>query len=276
MYKQISRLIKQYGFKKTVQYCFQRLIGIENHQSEIDSLFYFLNNCIDITTIPKAKDENLRKLQECDVVLLGIFDKICKKLDVKYWLDFGTLLGTERHKGFIPWDDDMDVAMLREDYNKFIQCAPSLLKPLGIEVSQNNTWYGLSYKHQQTGIWLDIFPYDIYNKDYSLYVPCNTSSSDDIKDCFIRLGEEIKFEKIYFNYNNIFPLRSSMFENYEFSIPNVSDSYLHSIYGDYMSFPKFGIMMHSNGDDILSMRSVRNNLSMVIIREKLEQIYESI
>ena len=64
-------------------------------------------------------NEQLRQLQMIELEMLLEVDRICKKCGIKYNIIGGTLLGSVRHKGFIPWDDDADVAMLREEYEKF-------------------------------------------------------------------------------------------------------------------------------------------------------------
>lgn len=66
----------------------------------------------------------LRDIQLLYVELLRFVDNICKKHEINYWLDGGTLLGAVRHGGFIPWDDDVDLTMLRKDYNKLLEVLP--------------------------------------------------------------------------------------------------------------------------------------------------------
>lgn len=64
---------------------------------------------------------NLNRVHEINLLLLKEVDRICKKHNISYRLEAGTLLGAIRHKGFIPWDDDCDVAFLRDEYEKFLK-----------------------------------------------------------------------------------------------------------------------------------------------------------
>ena len=65
--------------------------------------------------------------------LLNFVVNVCNKYDLKYWLDYGALLGAVRHKGFIPWDDDMDIAMTRKDYDKFKDVIAQEVKEHGLD-----------------------------------------------------------------------------------------------------------------------------------------------
>lgn len=66
-------------------------------------------------------EEMMKRAWAAQIEVLEIIDRICKKYDMEYFADWGTLLGAVRHKGFIPWDDDMDIVMKRADYNRFIR-----------------------------------------------------------------------------------------------------------------------------------------------------------
>ena len=116
--KRISDQIKRRGFGNTFTYGIQKWLGISKLQEETSALFYFLDQHIDPKEFTRTKNEDLRILQDCDTFLLGIFDKMCRKHGLTYWIEYGTLLGAVRHAGFIPWDDDTDMAMPRGDFEK--------------------------------------------------------------------------------------------------------------------------------------------------------------
>ena len=66
-------------------------------------------------------EEMMKRAWAAQIEVLEIIDRICKEYDIQYFADWGTLLGTIRHKGFIPWDDDIDIVMKRDDYNRFLR-----------------------------------------------------------------------------------------------------------------------------------------------------------
>ena len=65
-----------------------------------------------------GKELTLDEMKAVELGILKKFDSICKENGLEYSLAYGTMLGAIRHKGFIPWDDDMDIAMTRDDYNR--------------------------------------------------------------------------------------------------------------------------------------------------------------
>lgn len=73
--------------------------------------------------------QGLRIAQRRGLETLLLVDRICKKHGIRYFLDGGTLLGAVRHQGFIPWDDDVDIALLRPEYEKFLQIVSRELPP---------------------------------------------------------------------------------------------------------------------------------------------------
>ena len=70
------------------------------------------------------KTYDMSRVHEANLTILKEIDRICRKYNIRYMLDAGTLIGAVRHKGFIPWDDDADVAFTRNQYEAFMKVAP--------------------------------------------------------------------------------------------------------------------------------------------------------
>lgn len=135
-------------------------------------------------------DIELRRAQLLMLDALIDIDRICKNNKLTYWLDWGTLLGAVRHGGFIPWDDDIDLAMPRADFDAFIKCASTELKSglflqtnktdplytkrtIPCKIRIDNTFilekedvtYGLENDcGYHRGVFIDIFPIDEYTR----------------------------------------------------------------------------------------------------------------
>ena len=129
--------------------------------------------------LPNTHDGRLDAIQKIQLAYLLEVDRICRKHDIKYFLGGGTLLGAIRHKGFIPWDDDSDIMMLREDYEKFCKIAASEL-PANMTFQSNKTdkncfyefaklriddttfatGFAKEHKNMHNGIAFDIFCHD--------------------------------------------------------------------------------------------------------------------
>ena len=129
------------------------------------------------TYLEQYKARQLRACQLKQLSILEEIDRICQKHQIGYWLDGGTLLGAVRHGGFIPWDDDIDIAMRQEDLERFINIAPEELREgLFLQTPQNepqskepivkvrdlNSFYVEGADNfaadYQKGLYVDIFP----------------------------------------------------------------------------------------------------------------------
>lgn len=86
-------------------------------------------------------EDVLKRLKETELEMLKKFDRVCKKHDIKYFACFGTAIGAMRHHGFIPWDDDIDIGIFREDYYKLRNLPDDVWEDLFIGYPDNNVPY---------------------------------------------------------------------------------------------------------------------------------------
>ena len=129
-----------------------------------------------------SKDDPLDQAKYILLRILKIVDFICKENNLIYWLDYGTLLGAVRHKGFIPWDDDIDIAMPRKSYDALIAMADDVFpqdlfvqsKESDPELRKGIRWLKIRDKYSTAieiheiekdikyhqGISIDIFPWN--------------------------------------------------------------------------------------------------------------------
>ena len=119
----------------------------------------------------------MNEIQKIEYAILQEIKRICDENNISFQLSGGSVLGAVRHGGFIPWDDDIDVGMLRPDYERFLEIAPlQLRKPYTLQTYNNNSdhYYYFSHvvdtrysvkrlgslDHRIEKVWVDIYPLD--------------------------------------------------------------------------------------------------------------------
>lgn len=130
--------------------------------------FYTYCDTGDIPRPLDLNEEDRVRMKECLLDLLCFFHKVCVKYQIPYYLTSGTLLGAVRHQGFIPWDDDIDVAMFRKDYNRFYKVVKKELgdtyaiqeMPSRKNLALKNSVCQFFGNDQKTMIMIDTFPID--------------------------------------------------------------------------------------------------------------------
>ena len=125
---------------------------------------------------------DIREIQQMELGIMEYIHETCQKIGVKYFLAYGSLIGAVRHKGFIPWDDDMDICMLREDYEKLqdylISNPDERYEVMSYKNNLNYVYPFMKVQDNHTylleedvridsnmGIYVDIFPVDGYEND---------------------------------------------------------------------------------------------------------------
>lgn len=129
----------------------------------------------------KVGEYDLKDIQNVMLQMMADIDRVCQKHGIHYILDGGSMLGAVRHKGFIPWDDDLDIAMLRDDYIRFTEVANQELQgKYQFQCAENTPEYpysfgkvfclGTTFTEHFTaklnishGVYIDVFPMDYVN-----------------------------------------------------------------------------------------------------------------
>lgn len=198
----------------------------------------------------------LKEHQEVLLELLTEFDRVCRKNNIKYMLFAGSSLGAVRHQGFIPWDDDLDVALLREDYDRlmkldpaewneayYMQCEFSEHWPLHFSKLRKNNTTCLEKYHPKDnqihqGIYIDVFPIDNAS-DNALIRKIQFYASKIVQArSFWQRGYDTDsiIKKTVMVLSNIMPLK--LFHNIVTMRRNKASKYVHSFLGGSIRFDK--------------------------------------
>lgn len=192
-------------------------------------------------------DNSLNMLHQVILRMLKIVSHICEDQELNFWLEYGTLLGAIRHKGFIPWDTEADIGMLRSDFNKLCMVAPSELPD---DIFFQN-------KHSDSDYSMNQFIEAKFRDKYSNYTSFRKNNPNlkwhngiqidiFVFDPLILNGEKClvnKFEKYLTNCKSYYRLEEIEetiecdFEDTKFFVPLGYQSYLERNYGNYMEPP---------------------------------------
>ena len=145
----------------------------------------------------------LRELQLAEVEMLKAVDDFCKKHNIRYTLYCGTLLGAIRHKGFIPWDDDIDLAMMPEDYRRFLELASEMPAPYVIQTKDtaeaHTTRWIKVYADGTTFMPKDMKPTDCHGgigmDIYPFVGACRSRFGQRIQDFLIRASGALRSDE---------------------------------------------------------------------------------
>lgn len=239
-------------------------------------------------------DKELRQIQMIQTEMISEVDRICKKCNIHYCISAGTQLGAIRHKGFIPWDDDADIAFLRSEYEKFRKaCETELDKERFYFQDYRNTYgyrwgYGkirrkgtefvrLNQEHMpyKQGIFIDIMPYDnvpdtfvlrkihnvicfIYRKCF--WAPVGQMQSTGVEKWIYRCLAKIPDKKLYRSFDQFYSKcnkkKTKRIRIYGLPVPGKENGYLRTCFTKLVptKFEHIEVMGMKNYDVYLSYK----------------------
>ena len=220
------------------------------------------------------KKEVLEHLHRVQIEMIQDLDRVCKKYEIPYFAAFGTALGAVRHQGFIPWDDDTDVGMLRKDYDRFLEIAekelgdhyrvltPEVDKRYACNVTKLQRKGTVFISHLSKNlkceqcIFIDIFPFDCVAPtkklakrqwfmttflDRLLYLCGTPYPVIPYKGIKFALAQSICWCTHYglklFHVKNMFPVEEVPFEDISICVLRNNKEHLENAYGNYMELP---------------------------------------
>lgn len=192
-------------------------------------------------------ESNIESVHAVILRMLKVISLVCEKHDIQFWLDYGTMLGAVRHQGFIPWDSEADIGMLREDFETLKKViAKEIPEDMFFQTEDTDPLYkqghiieakfrdrysnyiGFEKQHPNAkwhnGIQVDVFVYDRFYLENEGFLI--NSYEKILTNC-----------TSFFKFGEISELVKSNFADTEFYIPAGYHSYLERNYKDYSQFP---------------------------------------
>lgn len=208
-FRNMRRMVRNRLLKKKPPSDYERIL------QRLYSIEHMLKASFPVTQVPPATGD-WGLMHKTSLCVMSVFAKIMEKHNIKYWLDGGTLIGHIRHNGFIPWDYDLDLTMMRDDYEKIHTILDEEFSGNGFHYSRAEI-IRLGYKDSPALV--EIVPVD---SGYCVTVPTG-QEHDDFKKSLVNIRQDVyrDFEKLKKQAGavSITQMKSILFDHHKTLVP---------------------------------------------------------